>query len=68
LTGMTVEVTELIADGRPAEAAFRFDTPLEDRSLRWLEWIEGRFRPWSPPPIGETVELRPDPSGVEWLR
>jgi len=68
LTGMTVEVTELTADNRPAAAAFRFDTPLEDRSLRWLVWIEGRFRPWSPPPIGETVELRPDPSGVEWLR
>ncbi len=68
LSGMTVEVTELTADGRPAAAAFRFDTPLEDPSLRWLAWIEGRFRPWSPPPIGETVELRPDPSGVEWLR
>lgn len=68
LSGMTVEVTELTADNRPAAAAFRFDTPLEDRSLRWLVWIDGRFRPWSPPPIGETVELRPDPSGVEWLR
>ena len=68
LSGMTVEVTELTADGRPAAAAFRFDTPLEDRSLLWLVWIDGNFRHWSPPAIGETVELRPDPSGVEWLR
>lgn len=68
LSGMTVEVTELTADNRPAAAAFHFDTPLEDHSLLWLYWTEGRFRPWSPPPIGETVELRPDPSGVEWLR
>lgn len=68
LSGMTVEVTELTADSRPAAAAFHFDTPLEDRSLLWLVWIDGRFRPWSPPPIGETVELRPDPGGVEWLR
>ena len=68
LSGMTAEVTELTADNRPAAAAFRFDTPLEDRSLLWLVWIDGRFRPWTPPPIGETVELRPDPSGVEWLR
>ena len=68
LSGMTAEVTELTADGRPAGVSFRFDTPLEDRSLRWLVWIDGKFRHWTPPPIGGTVELRPDPSGVEWLR
>jgi len=57
LTGMTVEVTELIADGRPAEAVFTFSVPLEDRSLRWLGYKDGRFVPFTPPPVGGTVIL-----------
>ena len=59
LTGMTVEVTELTDDGRPAEASFRFAVPLEDPSLRWLQWINGAFVPFTPPAIGESVALTP---------
>ncbi len=58
LTGMTVEVTGLTDDGRPAEATFRFAVPLEDPSLRWLHWRDGAFVPFTPPPIGRSVELR----------
>jgi hypothetical protein len=57
LTGMTVEVTELMDNGRPAEAAFTFGVDLEDGSLRWLQYQEGRYVPFSPPAVGESVEL-----------
>ena len=57
LAGMTVVVTDLTDDGRPAEAAFRFALPLEDPSLRWLQWADGGFRDFTPPAVGETVTL-----------
>lgn len=57
LTGMTVEVTELRSNGRPAEAAFSFSVGLEDASLRWLQYKKGRYVPFHPPAIGQSVEL-----------
>ena len=60
LTGMTVEISELTPDGRPAEAVFRFDVPLEDRSLRWFAWSDGDYVPFTPPPVGGSVALRPN--------
>ena len=57
LTGLTIEVTALTDDGRPAEAAFRFHIPLEDPSLLWLKWEGGSFVSFTPPSVGETVEL-----------
>jgi hypothetical protein len=57
LTGMTAEVTALTADRRPAEAAFRFDVPLEDAALRWLWWHDGQFRAFTLPAVGETIEV-----------
>jgi hypothetical protein len=57
VTGMTATVTALTPDGRPAEAAFRFNVPLEDRALRWLVWRDGEFQPFALPAIGETIEL-----------
>jgi hypothetical protein len=57
LTGMSVEVTALTEDGRPAEATISFAVPLEDRSLRWLQWREGEFVPFSLPPVGAAVEV-----------
>jgi len=65
LSGMTVEITELGPDQRPAEAVFRFDVPLEDKSLRWLQWRDGRFEPFIPPPVGQRVTL---PGGKFGLR
>ncbi len=59
MTGLTIEITELTADQRPAEVAFRFAVPLEDASLCWLCWQDGVFRPFVPPAVGETIELRP---------
>ncbi len=60
LTGMTVEITALTADGRPAEAAFRFTVPLEDASLRWLCYRGQGFEPFTPPAVGQRMEIRID--------
>lgn len=57
LTGMTVEITELTSDGRPAEAEFTFTVGLEDPSLHWLQYKDGRFVSFSPPAIGRSVKL-----------
>ena len=59
LTGMRVEVLQTMADGQPAAARFVFDVPLEDDSLRWLRWREGRFEEFIPPPVGEETTLTP---------
>lgn len=65
LTGLTIEVTALTDDGRPAEATCRFAVPLEDPSLRWLRWKDGAFIPFVPPGVGETVRL---PAAIPALR
>ncbi len=61
LTGMTVEITALTEKNRPAEASFEFAVPLEDPSLRWLQYKDGEFVPYTPLPVGETITLAPAP-------
>jgi hypothetical protein len=58
MTGMTVEILELTDDNRPAKAAFIFAVPLEDPSLRWLQYKDGSFVSFTPPAIGQTVVLK----------
>jgi len=56
---MRVEVARLTEDGRPLEAWVRFDVPLEDGSLFWLQW-DWRQRAYAPfvlPGIGERVYI-----------
>ena len=60
LTGMTVTITALTPDGRPAEAMFRFDVPLESPSLVWLCFRGDHFEPVTPPAVGQSIELRFD--------
>jgi hypothetical protein len=57
LAGMTATVTDVTADGRPAEATFRFDVPLEDPSLVWMRWAGDGYAPWVPPAIGQSERL-----------
>jgi hypothetical protein len=64
LTGMNAEVTAVTEDGRPAEATFRFDVPLESDSLYWLYYGHNGFEPFTPPTIGESIEL----AGVDLRR
>ena len=57
LHGITVEITAITADVRPAEAAFHFAKPLDDPSYRWLRWEDGVYVPFTPPRTGESVTL-----------
>lgn len=57
LTTMTVEVTKLTQDGRPAEVAFHFSVPLEDPSLKWLQWMDDGYVRFEPPAVGTTITL-----------
>jgi len=57
LGDVNVRVTRLTPDGRPAEIAARFTAPLEDTSLRWVQWKDESYQPWTPPAVGATTEL-----------
>ena len=57
LPDASVEITELAADGRPAEATFHFEKPLDDPSYRWLRLTAKGYVPFPVPAIGETVHV-----------
>jgi hypothetical protein len=50
-------VRELTSDGRPAVVEAQFDVALEDASLRWLVWLDGEYRPFVPPAVGQSVTI-----------
>ena len=50
---MTIRVTELTLDRRPAEIVVHFSTKLEDPSILWLCWNRVRYNPCKPPEIGK---------------
>lgn len=57
LSDMSITVSELRADGRPAEVLVQLDKPLEDPSLQWLRWGERAYVPFALPKLGESVVL-----------
>ncbi len=59
LDRMTAEVLAVDEAGLPQEVAFEFAVPLDDLSLKWLwwDWDKRRYRPFTPPPVGDTVTL-----------
>ena len=57
LTGLTIEIKALNERGLPCEVAFHFAESLNDPSLRWFQWKDGDFNPFTPPAVGETVQL-----------
>ncbi|MBA3533073.1 MAG: hypothetical protein H0T73_14205 [Ardenticatenales bacterium] len=57
LEGMQIEVLGRTEDERPAAVAFRFDEPLEDSSLRWVQWQGGGYVSFTVPTVGETLRL-----------
>ena len=59
IAGMTVDILAVTKEGNPTEVAYRFDVPLEDESLVWLEERDGKFFPFSPPTEGEVCVLPP---------
>jgi hypothetical protein len=63
LTGMTVTIRSLTADHCPDEAEFEFDVPLESPSLVWLCFRGDGFEAFTPPTVGQEVEI-----GFDWKR
>ncbi|HEX7480121.1 MAG TPA: hypothetical protein VF331_20145 [Polyangiales bacterium] len=64
LEGLSIEVLQLTSDGRPSSARFRFTQPLDAPSFRFYAWIDGRFVPFTPPPVGQRRVL--PPATVRW--
>jgi len=50
LTGLTIEIESITADGRPASVLAHFDQPVE--SFTWLRWQGKTYVPYQPPAIG----------------
>lgn len=59
LTGLSITVTRLMPDGRPAEILARFFLPLESDRLVFLQWSPAGFVPFPLPPVGSAVTLPP---------
>ena len=59
LPNVRIEVTRVLADGRPESATFRFSRPLDDPSLYFLAWKNDRFDRFTPPAVGASVTLAP---------
>jgi hypothetical protein len=57
LSDVSIEVTAVTPDGRPAQIAARFGVPLEDASLRFVQWRDGGYHAWTPPDVGGAVDL-----------
>ena len=59
IADLEIEILALKSPGDPQTLRYRFAVPLEDPSLRWLRWQDRVYVPWSPPRLGESVELLP---------
>jgi hypothetical protein len=63
LPDVRVTILSTTVDGRPLEVAFQFAAPLDDPGLRWLQWRAGRYAPFTPPAVGQSVLL---PAATPW--
>jgi len=63
LTHLTIEIASS-PGGRPDAALFRFDTPLEDRSLRWMRWEGAHLVPFDLPAVGASTTIVPASLGL----
>ena len=57
LDAMMVEVLSVDHEGVPLEVAFHFHAPLEDDAYVWMILPSWNCEPFTPPAIGETIEL-----------
>ena len=61
LTAMTVEISGLTSDGRPAEATYRFPSSPEEGVFAWLQWKDGKYVPFDLPAVGAEILLPAQP-------
>jgi hypothetical protein len=59
LPGLSIEVLDVMEDGRPKTARFCFDRDLADPSLHWVALVGGHPQPFRAPEVGASVELDP---------
>ena len=57
LGDMQATILALTPDGRPATVAFHFAASLEDPRLAWFCWRDGLYAPFTPPPVGATIQI-----------
>lgn len=58
LHGLTIELTRVTADGRPATAVFAFEEPLESPRYRFIQWGKDAYVPFRPPAVGAVERVR----------
>ena len=57
LSDIEIRVVALTEDGRPKRVHFTFERELEDDSLRWVRYEDGRYVPFEPPAVGQTAVI-----------
>lgn len=63
--GMAATIRSRTPAGAPATVRFRFATPLESQSRRWVRFEGGGFEPFVPPAPGESTSLPAPPWPLE---
>jgi hypothetical protein len=61
LSDVRIEVVEATSDGEPKKVEFTFVRELEDESLRFVLYRDGRYVPFDLPGVGESREIDPVP-------
>ena len=56
-SGAHARIEAITPDGRPAQVLFVFPETLESPRYVWRAWQQSGFAEWTPPAIGETIEL-----------
>jgi hypothetical protein len=57
LSDVRIRVEALTEDGRPRNVRFEFDRDLDDHSLRWVRYENGRYIPFDLPAVGKSTTL-----------
>jgi hypothetical protein len=57
LSNVAVDISALTLDGRPAEAVFHFQTPLDGPEWVWLSWGDHGYESFRIPAVGSTLRL-----------
>ena len=57
LPELRVTIVDVDERGDPVAIRFELERPLEDDGYVWVRWREGEYVPFTPPPVGETVEI-----------
>jgi hypothetical protein len=69
LSDVRIQLVETTLDGRPKKVRFVFARELEDESLRWVLYHDGRYVPFELPGVGERKVIEAVPFSlisVQW--